>query len=127
MVESNSDPLQIQLAGLDLGEVEDVVDDAEQMLGRTLDLADIVELLRIEPGLQGEMGHAEGWRSWGCGSVAPCWRENRSWPGCASAAQATSSSWFLACITANSSSWSVLRELLLHLLQQQFIGPQGRR
>ena len=44
--------LDIQLAGLDLGEVEDVVDDAEQRLRRRLDLGEIVLLLAGQVGLK---------------------------------------------------------------------------
>jgi alpha-D-ribose 1-methylphosphonate 5-triphosphate synthase subunit PhnH len=38
----------IELAGLDLGEVQDVVEDAQQVLARVLDLLHVVAL----PGLQ---------------------------------------------------------------------------
>jgi hypothetical protein len=37
--------LQLHLAGLDLGEVEDVVDDAQQVLARVVDLLQVVALL----------------------------------------------------------------------------------
>ena len=38
--------LDIQLAGFDLGEVEDVVDDAQQRLGGGLDLVQVIGLFR---------------------------------------------------------------------------------
>ena len=43
---SKSTRLDGQLAGLDLREVEDVVDDAEQVLAGALDLREVVALLR---------------------------------------------------------------------------------
>ena len=48
-----------QLAGLDAREVEDVVDDAEQMVGRPADLADVLLLDGIERGQQAEVGQPE--------------------------------------------------------------------
>ena len=49
----------LQLASLDLREVEDVVDDAEEGLCSHLCLCQIVALLRGQIGLQGQMGHSE--------------------------------------------------------------------
>jgi hypothetical protein len=53
--------LHRQLAGLDLGKVEDVVDDAEQVLGGAMDLLDVVALLGggRDLGLQREVRHAD--------------------------------------------------------------------
>ena len=48
-----------QLAGLDLREVEDVVDDAEQVLAGALDLRDVVALLGVERGLERQVRHAD--------------------------------------------------------------------
>ncbi len=59
VAEREPDDLDVELAGLDLGEVEDVVDDAEQRLGRPVDLLHVVQLLRVEVALQGQVGHAE--------------------------------------------------------------------
>src|SRR6185437_9070293 len=55
LVEVEVDILDRELARLDLGEVENVVDDAEQMLARTFDLENIVALTRGEVGLQREV------------------------------------------------------------------------
>ena len=51
--------LDVELAGFDLREIEDVVDDAQQRLGRDVDLPNVVLLARGEPTLQGEVRHAE--------------------------------------------------------------------
>ena len=51
--------LEIELVGLDLGEIEDVVDDAEQRLRRVVDLGDVVLLPRVELRLEREIGHAD--------------------------------------------------------------------
>ena len=50
--------LHIQLACLDLGEVEDVIDDAQQGIRCTLDLDQIVALLGGQRCFQAELGHA---------------------------------------------------------------------
>ena len=50
--------LDAQLARLDLGEVEDVVDHAQQMLARGLDLAQVVLLAWQQPGLERQQGQA---------------------------------------------------------------------
>ena len=46
------DRIQRELAGLDLGEIEDIVDQAEQGLGTALDRFSIVVLLAIEVGIE---------------------------------------------------------------------------
>ncbi|OQA08482.1 MAG: hypothetical protein BWY66_00964 [bacterium ADurb.Bin374] len=48
-----------EFAGLDLREVEDVVDDAHQILGGAMHLFDIIPLPRVKAGLKGETRHAE--------------------------------------------------------------------
>ncbi len=48
-----------ELAGLDLREVQDVIDDAEQVLARALDLAEVILLARAQPRLVQQMGHAD--------------------------------------------------------------------
>src|SRR2546421_9218036 len=53
------DVFDSKLAGFDFGEVENVIDDAEEMLTRLLNLADITFLARVEVGLEGQMGHAD--------------------------------------------------------------------
>src|SRR5262249_24061719 len=44
---------KIELTGLDLREMQDVIDDAEQECPGVVDLADVVALLGIERGLEG--------------------------------------------------------------------------
>ncbi len=51
--------LDRQLAGLDLGEVEDVVDDGEQRLPRTAHRVGILALLRGKFRVQQQAGHAD--------------------------------------------------------------------
>ena len=59
LVEIEIDVLDRQFAGLDLREIENVVDDAKQVLAGTLDLLHVVALARRELGLQREMGKAD--------------------------------------------------------------------
>ena len=49
----------VELAGLDLGEVEDVVDDRQQRRAGIVDLADVVALLGRQLRLEGEMREAD--------------------------------------------------------------------
>ena len=58
-VEVEVDVFDGQFTGFDFREVENVVDDAEQMLARLLNLADVTFLAGIEVGFQGEVGHAD--------------------------------------------------------------------
>ena len=58
LVEREVDRLDVELAGLDLGVVQDVVDDAQQVLAGRMGLLDIVALTRIQVGLQQQVGHA---------------------------------------------------------------------
>ena len=53
------DALHVQLAGLDLREVEDVVDDVHQVLGRLVDDGRALELLGAERRVEQQRGHAE--------------------------------------------------------------------
>ena len=48
-----------RLAGLDLGEVEDVVDDPEEGIRRRLDRRQVLPLVLGEGGVEGQLGHAE--------------------------------------------------------------------
>ena len=52
------DRLQFELAGLHLGEVEDVVEQSQQRVGRLQNDVEILALLVREGGLQGQLGHA---------------------------------------------------------------------
>jgi hypothetical protein len=58
-VEAERRLLEMHHAGLDLRQVEDVVDDAEQALGGVVDLAQVIALAVVQFGLQGEVGHAD--------------------------------------------------------------------
>ncbi len=53
------DPLELQLAGFDLGEIEDVVDDAQQMLAGLVDGICEAPLLRTERCAAQQFGHPE--------------------------------------------------------------------
>ena len=53
------DGVQLELARLDLGEVEDVVDHRQQRVGRLLDHLQVLALLGVELGLQRQLGHAD--------------------------------------------------------------------
>ena len=50
---------EVELADLDLGEIEDFVDQREQRLARCLDGADIAVLFRIDARAGQQLGHAE--------------------------------------------------------------------
>ena len=58
-LELELDLLQAHAVGLDLGEIQDIVDHAEQVLARDLDLVQMVELLRRHRGLLQQVGHAD--------------------------------------------------------------------
>ena len=51
--------IQFQLAGLDFGEIENVVDDAQQVPPRTLDRFDKLPLLRGQLGFEQQFGHPQ--------------------------------------------------------------------
>ena len=59
VLESELRVLDIQFAGLDLREVEDIVDDAQKRSGRGAHLRQVITLLRRQVGLQGQMSHAD--------------------------------------------------------------------
>ncbi|MNL26187.1 hypothetical protein D3C87_1477020 [compost metagenome] len=50
---------QLELAGFDLREVQDVVDDVQQRIARPLEDADVIPLLVGEDGIPQELGHAD--------------------------------------------------------------------
>jgi hypothetical protein len=58
-VELELDPLELHVAGLDLRDVEDVVQDLEQALRRVVRLLDVVALARRQAVLECEVGHAD--------------------------------------------------------------------
>mmetsp|Transcript_96387 Transcript_96387/g.267836 ORF Transcript_96387/g.267836 Transcript_96387/m.267836 type:complete len:597 (+) Transcript_96387:999-2789(+) len=58
-VDRELNPLELHLAGLDLGEVEHVVDDAQQMLGRIGDLLQPLLLHRLDGVALGQVGQAD--------------------------------------------------------------------
>ncbi len=51
--------VQFNLARLDLGVIENIVDDAQQRMGRVVDQRHILALLGGELSIQAELGHAE--------------------------------------------------------------------
>ena len=59
LVEPEVGGFDVELAGLDLGEVEDVVDDRQQRRAGVVDLADVVALLGGERRLEGEVRQAD--------------------------------------------------------------------
>ena len=59
LVQAEGNLLQIQFAGLDLAEVQDVVEDPQQVGGGAADLAQVVLLLGRELGAQGQRGQAD--------------------------------------------------------------------
>ena len=52
-------PLELEPAGLDLGEVEDVVDDRQQRLAERGSRLRVLALLGVEVGLEQQLGHAD--------------------------------------------------------------------
>ena len=51
--------LELELARFDLREVEDVVEDREQRIGRRLDRHQVVALMLVEAGVERQLGHAD--------------------------------------------------------------------
>ncbi len=79
--------LQRQLARFDAREVEDVVDDAQQMFARVLDLADIIAQLGRGFGHQRQAAHADDGVQRGADLVAHIGQEVRLHAGCRFGAQ----------------------------------------
>ena len=59
MLKAEVDGLHVQLARLDLREVQDVVDDAEQGLGRQMHLLHVVALTLVQISLECQLRHAD--------------------------------------------------------------------
>ncbi len=59
IAEVEVDEIQVELAGLDLGEVEDVVDHGQQVIGRELHHPEVLALLGGELGVESQLGHAD--------------------------------------------------------------------
>ncbi len=59
VVQLERNRLQLQLPRLDLGEVEDVVDDSQERFGRQLGHVQVVALLARQLRVQGQFGHAD--------------------------------------------------------------------
>ena len=59
VAQAELDRVELELAGLDLGEVEQVVDDGQQGVGRGLDNLEVLPLLGVEVRVQGQLRHAE--------------------------------------------------------------------
>jgi hypothetical protein len=53
------DDVEFELAGLVLGEVEDVVDDVEQSLSGEVDAVDVLLLALVQPGVLQQTGEAD--------------------------------------------------------------------
>ena len=76
------DDVEGELAGLDLREVEDVVDDGQQRLAGRLDDVEVLALLGGEVGLEQRARSCRGRRSAACESRGSCWpgtRSSRGW------------------------------------------------
>jgi len=69
--------LQVELAGLDLGEVEQVVDDAQQAIGRRLDRLQALPLALVQGRVEHQLGHAEDGVHGGADLVADVGQELR--------------------------------------------------
>ena len=59
LVDLDRDRIDLEHPGLDLGEVEDVLDDSQQGVGADLDQVEILTLLRLERGIGQQLGHAD--------------------------------------------------------------------
>ena len=74
---SNGDRLDLELAGLDLREVEDVVDDRRAGDRPTARRSPAYSRCSgVELGVEQQLGHADDRRSSGCGSRGSCWPRN---------------------------------------------------
>jgi hypothetical protein len=71
--------LEVELAGLDLGEVEDVVDDVQQQLARSARMTRIMRFCSGSALLHPAPPTCPSRRSSACGSRGSCWRGTRSW------------------------------------------------
>ena len=65
-----ADPLNLQFASLNLGEVENVINDGQQRFGRCFDDADEFPLLVIQLSIQRQIGHADNAVHWRANLVA---------------------------------------------------------
>ncbi len=59
IAEVEVDQIQVEFTGLDLGEVEDVVDHGQQVIGRELHHPKVLSLLRAKVGVERQLGHAD--------------------------------------------------------------------
>ncbi|MNH01334.1 hypothetical protein D3C79_605510 [compost metagenome] len=82
ILQMERDQLQIHLAGFDLREVEDVVDDAEQVLRRAMHLLDVVALTTIQLCTQRQMAHTDDGVHRGADLVAHIGEEGTLGLGC---------------------------------------------
>jgi len=81
VAEVEGDRVEVELAGLDLGEVEDVVDDRQQGLGRRDDRAEVFPLAGRQLGVEGQFGHADDAVHRGADLVAHVGQELALGPG----------------------------------------------
>ena len=80
MVQIETDRLDLELAGLDLREVENVVDDGEERFARAADGFQVTLLLRIERRFQQQFGEAQDAVHWRADFVAHVGQELRLGP-----------------------------------------------
>ena len=75
--------VQLELAGLDARQVEDVVDQRQQVLAALLDRRQARRAARSleRAGRAAGSAHSRGSRSAACAARGSCWRGRRSWPG----------------------------------------------
>ncbi len=59
LAEAEIDLLDFELARLDLRKIENVIDDDEQRIGRRFDHFQIFALLRIQLGIERQIGHSD--------------------------------------------------------------------
>ena len=78
---SNGSRRELELARLDLREVEHVVDQAEQRLGRVLERASGTRAARCAAACRAAARPCRSRRSSACGSRGSCWPGSRSWRG----------------------------------------------
>ena len=75
------DALQLDLAGLDFREIENIVDDVQKIVARAAEHAHVLALFVVERQFPTTTPPFQAAHSWACGSRDSCAREIRSWPG----------------------------------------------
>ena len=82
-VRGAADLLELQPPGLDLGQIENVVDQLQQVLAARVDRVQMLAHLRfaLVVAAPQQIGETRGSRSSACGSRGSCWPGTRSWRG----------------------------------------------